>query len=73
MSKKYFIQLTGCSVIFKMKNIPLYILDKLARREEQKIKELRQKLELPPPAPRNSLYEKEEPPPSYEPLIIDMS
>ena len=73
MSRKCFIQLTGCS-LFKMKNIPLYILDKLARREEEKLKELRLQLELPILPPRDSLYEKaEEPPPPYEPLIIDMS
>lgn len=57
-----------------MKNIPLYILDKLARREEEKLKELRLQLELPILPPRDSLYEKaEEPPPPYKPLIIDMS
>ena len=57
-----------------MKHIPLYILDKIARREEQKIKELRQKLELPKFQPPGISYEKEEGTSTpYKPLIIDMS
>ena len=57
-----------------MKHIPLYILDKMARREKQKIKELRQKMELPKFPTPESYYEKEEDTPTpYKPLIIDMS
>ena len=57
-----------------MKNIPLYILEKIARREEEKTKELRQKLRLPIlPTPNPLDQKKEELPQPYEPLIIDMS
>jgi hypothetical protein len=57
-----------------MKHIPLYILDKMARREEQKIKELRQKLELPKfPTPEHSYEKEEDTSTPYKPLIIDMS
>ena len=57
-----------------MKYIPPYILDKIARREEQKIKELRQKLELPKFQTLEPSYEKEEDTSTpHKPLIIDMS
>jgi hypothetical protein len=57
-----------------MKYIPLYILEKIARREEQKINELRQRLRLPTPQPLEPLPENEEDAETpYKPIIIDMS
>jgi hypothetical protein len=57
-----------------MKYIPLYILEKIARREEQKINELRQRLRLPIPEPSDPLLEnKEDVDTPYKPIIIDMS
>ena len=56
-----------------MKNIPLYILEKWARREEQKIKELQQRLRLPIPQPQMPSEKEEDAPGPYEPLIIDMT
>ena len=57
-----------------MKHIPLYILEKIARREEQKINELRQRLRLPIPQPLEPFLETEEDTEtSYKPIIIDMS
>ena len=57
-----------------MKSIPLYILEKIARREEQKINEPRQRLRLPIPQPLEPFPEnKEDTETSYKPIIIDMS
>jgi hypothetical protein len=57
-----------------MKYIPLYILEKIARREEQKINEPRQRLRLPIPQPLEPFPEnKEDTETSYKPIIIDMS
>lgn len=57
-----------------MKYIPSHILEKIVRREEQKINELRQRLRLPIPQPLESFPEnKEDTEILYKPIIIDMS
>jgi len=60
-----------------MKYIPSHILEKIVRREQEKINELRQKLRLPAPQPLEPFLENEEDTETsykpYKPIIIDMS